>query len=258
MSKPNARHAAPSRPVGRRLAGAAAALAAGAVPLAVAGAAAAATVPAESTPPVGSTFSNSAFPESAFSDTALSSPTPSHSALSGSALSGSVLPDAGAHHPAAQNQVRLAPQTRSAVHHASGPAVTSNRGLADGAEHTAERLTAALPLSGLLPRAGTTSPIGPLQLAPNVLRNATLGLPAAALAPRAGELADGLAGQAKPLVAQLRRNGVPTVGDLTGKLSQTRLPVIGAVGGITGSLPVTTVLGSGSPVTGALQNLDGL
>ena len=59
-------------------------------------------------------------------------------------------------------------------------------------------------------------------------------------------------------MSQLRRTGVPTVGDLTGGLSATRLPVVGTVGSVTQTLPVTTLLGNESPVTGALQNVSGL
>src|SRR5260370_1029771 len=62
----------------------------------------------------------------------------------------------------------------------------------------------------------------------------------------------------QPLVSQRRSSGVPTVGDLTGGLSATQLPVVGTVGSVTQTLPVTTLLGTSSPVTGVLQNVSGV
>ena len=118
----------------------------------------------------------------------------------------------------------------------------------------AERPTSALPLSNLVPQLAPASG-GPLQLAPNVLRESAVGTLASGLSPQTRDLTGGLAGQAQPLVSQLRQTGVPTVGDLTGGLSSTQLPVVGTVGSVTQTLPVTTLLGTESPVTGALQNL---
>lgn len=68
----------------------------------------------------------------------------------------------------------------------------------------------------------------------------------------------GVISQAEPLVAQLRQTGVPTVGDLTGKLSDAQLPMVGSVGSLTQTLPVTGMLGADSPVTGVLQNAGSL
>jgi hypothetical protein len=136
-------------------------------------------------------------------------------------------------------------------------AAATSRALTDGATRTAGRLTSALPLSNLVPQLASTAG-GPLQLAPNVLQEGALGTLTAGVAPQANDLAGGLVGQTAPLVAQLHQTGVPTVGDLTTQLSRTQLPVVGTVGSLTGTLPVTTVLGTGSPVTGTLQNLSGL
>ena len=140
---------------------------------------------------------------------------------------------------------------------AGGLATSVDRALTGGAQSTAARLTSALPLSNLVPQLASASS-GPLQLAPTVLRDGALGTLTSGLSPQARDLTGGLVGQAAPLVSQLRQTGVPTVGDLTGGLSATQLPVVGTVGSVTQTLPVTTLLGTESPVTGALQNLSGL
>jgi hypothetical protein len=136
-------------------------------------------------------------------------------------------------------------------------ASSADHALTDGAQRTAERLTSALPLSNLVPELASTSG-GPLQLAPNVQRAGAVGTLTSGLAPQTRDLTGGLVGQAQPLVSQLRQTGVPTVGDLTGGLSATQLPIVGSVGSVTQTLPVTTLLGTESPVTGALQSISGL
>lgn len=74
----------------------------------------------------------------------------------------------------------------------------------------------------------------------------------------ADALVGGVISQADPAAAQLRRSGLPTVGDLTGTLSGTQVPGVGTVGSVTQKLPVTTVLGAESPVTGTLRSIGGL
>lgn len=100
--------------------------------------------------------------------------------------------------------------------------------------------------------------LGLADMSPQLGLPDSLGTLTTGVAPQANQLTGGLVGQATPVVSQLRQAGVPTVGDLTAGLSGTRLPVVGTVGSVTETLPVTTVLGSGSPVTGAVQNLSGL
>lgn len=276
------RHAAPAKPTGRRLAVAAAALAAGAVPLACAGSAAAATAPQAAAPmlpslglpdlplPLG-------LPDSAGSlaqglplagelplDEVVGDMTPPLSDVVQVGDLGGIIPQRPAQEapmirsarPVAQPET-LASNAEKMALNASGLATTADRALTGGAQQAAERLTGALPLANLVPALASTSS-GPLQLAPNVLRAGALGTLTSGLSPQTRDLTGGVVGQAQPLVSQLRQTGVPTVADVTGSLSSTQLPVVGTVGSVTQTLPVTTLLGTESPVTGALQNLSGL
>lgn len=284
MSIPQARkgrHAAPAKPAGRRLAVTAAALAAGALPLACAGTAAAATAPKDA--PMLPTLGMPGLPlplglPDAVGSLAGSLPLAGQLPV-GDLVTGMTPPlnevaqvgDLGGIIP--QRPAQAAPTIRSAdtleqpatlaanaesmALSAGGLATAANHTLTGGAQAAAERLTGALPLSGLVPQLASTSG-GPLQLAPNVLREGAVGTLTAGLSPQARDLTGGLVRQAQPLVSQLRQTGVPTVGDLTGSLSATQLPVVGTVGSVTQTLPVTTLLGSESPVTGTLQNLSGL
>lgn len=287
MSIPHAhkgRHAAPAKPAGRRLAAAAAALAAGAVPLLCAGTAAAATAPQDAPMlptlglpdmPLPLGLPDSVGPLAGSLPLAGELPigdlvtgmTPPLSDLVQVGDLGGIVPQQPA------QQIRTAPMVRSAqaveqpatlaanaesmALGASSLAASADHALTSGAQAAAARLTGALPLSNLVPQLASASS-GPLQLAPNVLREGAVGTLTSGLSPQARDLTGGLVGQARPLVSQLRQTGVPTVGDLTGGLSATQLPVVGTVGSVTQTLPVTTLLGTESPVTGALQNLSGL
>lgn len=64
----------------------------------------------------------------------------------------------------------------------------------------------------------------------------------------AGDLVD----RVQPVVRRLHGQGVPTVGEATAALSQTRVPVFGTVGDLTSAVPVGTALGQDSPVLDAL------
>lgn len=281
MSIPHAyqgRHAAAARPTGRRLAVAAAALAAGAVPVVCGGTAfaAAASAPRADLPatlglpdvplPLG-------LPGSVDS---LTAGIPLAQDLPVGEMVGDVTSPLGEivqvgdfgllpHQPAqAAPSVRSAPIAQqpdafsaSTALNTGNLATVADRALSGGTQRAAERLTAALPLSNLVPQLASTSD-GPLQLAPNVLHDGALGTLTSGVAPQTRDLTGGLVGQATPLVAQLRQSGVPTIGDVTTRLSATQLPVVGTVGSLTQTLPVTTVLGTRSPVTGAVQNLSGL
>jgi hypothetical protein len=165
--------------------------------------------------------------------------------------------------PEAQAQVRSATLDAQPADSAQKLAVGTGN-LANAAElvlggqtqRAATQLAEALPVNNLMPQLAASG--GPLGLAPNVLHQGALGTLTSGLSPQADALAGGVIGQAAPLVSQLRQGGVPTVSDLSGKLSGTQLPVVGSVGSLTQTLPVTGVLGADSPVTGALQNVGSL
>ena len=288
MSNPQARgrHAAPSTrgvlsgsilngTAGRRLAATAAALTAGAVPLVCAGAASAATAPQADLPTLG--LPNLALPyglpdsvdpltagvpiaQDLPIDDALSAAMPPLSDITQVGDLG-LLPQRA---PQADAQVRSATLEQQPADSAQKVALgagnlanATDRLLSEQAQRATSRLAEALPLNNLIPQLASASG-GPLQLAPNVLHEGALGKLASGLTPQTDELAGGVINQATPLVSQLRQTGVPTVGDLTGKLSETQLPMVGSVGSLTQTLPVTSMLGADSPVTGALQNVGSL
>ncbi|MGH6656571.1 MAG: hypothetical protein ACRDVE_15370, partial [Actinocrinis sp.] len=149
------------------------------------------------------------------------------------------------------------PAIRSAMPDAAGLSDAANRMLSGSAAQAVSRLTSALPLANVVPQLASAGD-GPLQLAPNVLRQGALATLADNVAPQSDALTGGLVGQTQPLVSQLHTRGVPTVGELTNNVSSTNLPVVGTVGSLTQTLPVSSVLGSTGPVTGALQNVSGL
>jgi len=287
MSTPHSRrgrHAAPGSPVGRRLATAAAALAAGTVPLAAAGPAVAATVQGElSTLGLPNAGLPLGLPDSAGS---LAAGLPVVQELPVNEVVADAMPplnqvmQVGDLGLLGQKQPAAAGLERSAVAqdqagtlrtdaldtaglntgamNTTALAQAAQRALGNATQHATGGLISQLPVANVVPQLAANTGGGPLELAPNVLREGALGTVASGFAPQADDLTGGVVGQAAPLVGQLRSNGVPTVGDLTSKLSRTQLPVVGNVGGLTSSLPVTSVLGAGSPVTGTLQNLDGI
>jgi hypothetical protein len=231
MSIPHARkgrHAAPARPTGRKLAVAAAALAAGATPLVCGGTAAAATAPTQRD-------------LSALGLPALGLPTQS---LSDMALPLG-LPDS-------LGTLTQKLPLLSKVTQVGGTGLLSKQ-----PPQVGQLVHSALPVADLVPKLAPTSG-GSVQLTPHALQDGALGALTSDIAPQASELTGGLVGQATPLVSQLRQTGVPTVGDLTSGLSGTQVPVVGTVGSVTQMVPVTTVLGAESPVTGTVQELSGL
>src|SRR5947209_2628387 len=275
------RHAAPSSKgilsgaTGRRLAVTAAALTAGAVPLACAGTAAAATGPQADLPTLG--LPNLALPfglpdsinplvagvpiaQDLPLDDALNAATPPLSDFTRVGDLGLLperAPQANAQVRAATLQQQPADSAQKLAVGASNLANAADRLLGSQTQRATTQLAESLPLNNVMPQLAAGSD-GPLALAPNVLHQGALGTLTAGLTPQADELAGGVIGQATPLVAQLRQSGVPTVSDLTGELSGTQLPMVGSVGGLTQTLPVSTMLGAGSPVTGALQNVGSL
>jgi hypothetical protein len=262
---------------GRRLAVTAAALTAGAVPLACAGTAAAATGPQADLQTLG--LPNVALPfglpdsiDPLIAGVPLANELPLDSTLSAATPPLSdimqvgdlgVLPErapnavAGAQVRSATLEEQPADAGQKLAFAGSSLANATDRLLGAQTQGATARLAEALPLNNLTPQLAAESG-GPLALAPNVLHQGALGTLTAGLTPQADELAGGVISQAAPLVSQLRQGGVPTVSDLTGKLSGTQLPMVGSVGSLTQTLPVTSVLGSGSPVTGALQNVGSL
>lgn len=245
MSIPRARkgrHAAPARPTGRRLAVAAAALAAGAAPLVCGGTAAAAAT--SSTQPDLSAL----VPTLALPDRTLPFGLPDSL---GTLTQGLPLT-----HDLPMNSVNDAvseamPLLGEVTH-------ADDLGLLAKQPPQAEQLAhSALPLAGLVSQLTPTSG-GPLRLTPHDLQDGVLGTLTSGIAPQTSSLTDGLVEQATPLVSQLHQVGVPTVGDVTSGLSGTQVPVVGTVGSVTQMVPVTTILGAQSPVTGTVQNLNGL
>ena len=274
------RHAAPSTKgilsgsTGRRLAATAAALTAGAVPLACGGTAAAATGPQADLQTLG--LPNVALPfglpdsidplvagvpiaDNLPLDSALSAATPPLSDLMQVGDLGLLpqRPQAGAQVRSAALAAQPADSAQKLAVGAGNLANAADRLLGGQTQRAATQLTEALPINNVMPQLAAESG-GPLALAPNVLRQGALGTLTAGISPQADQLAGGVIGQATPLVSQLRQGGVPTVSDLTGKLSGTQLPMVGSVGSLTQTLPVTSVLGADSPVTGALQNVGSL
>lgn len=141
--------------------------------------------------------------------------------------------------------------------HQAGAALTPTQAVADGARQLTGRLASALPVGSMVPTV-LPNPAQPLQVAPGLLDEGTLGTLSQRLAPQTQNITGAVVGQTAPLVDRLHQAGMPTVGDVTGQVSQTSLPGVGTVGGLTKSLPVTTALGPNSPVTGALNSLGGL
>lgn len=79
-----------------------------------------------------------------------------------------------------------------------------------------------------------------------------LGGLTAGFTPQTDALTGAVLQQADPMVAQLQQSGVPTVGDLTNRLGQTSLPVVGPVGHLTQTLPLSSVMGSANPLADTL------
>lgn len=257
MSIPQARkgrHAAPARPTGHRLAVAAAALAAGAAPLVCGGTAVAAT--ASTQPDLSALVPTLALPETALpfglpdSLGALTQGLPLTRDLPVNEAVSEAVPLLGDVTSAGGLGLlpKQPPPAGQLVHSAL---------LTQQPDAVAEQLTSALPLANLVSQLAPTSG-GPLQLTPHALQDGVLGTLTSGIAPQTSSLTDGLVEQATPLVSQLHHAGVPTVGDVTSGLSGTQVPVVGTVGSVTQMVPVTAVLGAQSPVTGAVQNLNGL
>lgn len=278
MSSPSARkgrHAAPrargllsgrlpNGSTGRRLAATAAALTVGALPLACApGAAAASAAPADlaglNLPDLGLPFGLPYSIDPLSADLPLARDLPLVQTLGAATPAPGDVAQAGAEARSAESERQVAASARQVAFGTGDLANAADRLLAGQARRATAPLAEVLPLHQPDPMPQLTAASGAaLRLVPHVLHQGALGKLTTGFAPQAEAVTGGVIGRAAPLAAQLRRSGVPTVGDLTGKLSETPLPLVGSVGNLTRTLPVTSALGADSPVTDALQNVGSL
>jgi len=249
------KHRRPHRSTGRNLAATAAVLTAGALPLAVAGSAFADTAPTAASPlsalplnsgtiPLGlgemAQPVNAALPLAGTLANAVTS-----SVGSGDLPVGGVLGT-----DTSQTQNREAVMT--------GQATAETADLTGRTSQLAGHLASALPVEGLVTEVAPAMAGGPMQLAPTVLQNGAVGTLTDGFGGKAMQLTNGAVGQVQPVVSQLHQQGVPTVGDVTTSLSQTKVPVFGTVGGLTSAVPVSEMVGDQSPVLGTVGAASGL
>jgi hypothetical protein len=71
--------------------------------------------------------------------------------------------------------------------------------------------------------------------------------------PQADTLTGSALQQTNPVVGRLQQRGVPTVGNLTNKLGESSVPMVGPVGHLTRTLPLSTVLGTANPLADTLS-----
>jgi hypothetical protein len=147
-------------------------------------------------------------------------------------------------------------QTREAV--TTGQATAETADLAAKTTQLTNKLSTVVPVSGLVHEVAPAMAGQPMQLAPTLLQDGTVGTLTNGFGGKSMELTGGVVGQAKPLVTQLHQQGVPTVGDVTTSLSQSKLPVFGNVGGLTAAVPVSEMVGNNSPVLGTVGAVSGL
>jgi hypothetical protein len=247
------KHRRPQRSASRNLAATAAVLAAGALPLAAAGSAFADTAPAGQGP-----LSSLSLSQVPFGLGAAASPVDGAVPLAGTiaeAVTSSVgsgdLPAGGL---LGANSAQT--QTREAV--MTGQAANEAGGLASKTSLMAGQLTGELPVAGLVDEVAPAMAGGPMQVAPNLLQDGTVGTLTDGFGGRTMDLANGTVDQMQPVVSQLHRQGVPTVGDVTTSLSQTDVPVFGTVGNLTSAVPVSQMVGDQSPVLGTVGAASGL
>jgi len=100
----------------------------------------------------------------------------------------------------------------------------------------------------------TGSATGAVGALTSTMPNGGLGGLTAGLTPQTDALTTPLLQQAAPVVSQLQQSGVPTVGGLTNQLSQTSVPMVGTVGHLTQTLPISSVLGTSNPLADTLNS----
>ena len=251
------KHRRPHRSAARNLAATAAVLTAGALPLAAAGSAFADAAPATGSPlsalPLSSSTSSLPLGLGAAAqpvDAALPLTGTLTSAVTSSVGSGDL--------PVGGVLGTDTPQVQTREAAVTGQATAEAANLAAKTSQLGGRLTSVLPVSGLVTEVAPAMAGGPMQVAPTLLQDGTVGTLTDGFGSRAMQLASGVVGQVHPAVAQLRQQGVPTVGDMTTSLSQTQVPVFGNVGNVTSAVPVSEMIGDQSPVLGTVGAASGL
>ena len=235
------------------MAATAAVLTAGALPIVAAGSAFAETAPSAAAPlpalPLGTTVP--------LQVTTMAGPVESVLPLAGTltrAVTSAV--DTGDLQGSLLGSVTPQAQTREAV--TTGQATAETADLAAKTTQLTNKLSAVVPVSGLVHEVAPAMAGQPMQLAPTLLQDGTVGTLTNGFGGKSMELTNGVVGQAKPLVTQLQKQGLPTVGDVTTSLSQSKLPVFGNVGGLTAAVPVSEMVGNNSPVLGTVGAVSGL
>ena len=246
------RHRRPGRSTGRNLAATAAVLAAGALPLAAAGSAAAAAALAAGGPLAALPLSSPSLGSLPGGLGAAAAPLQGAVPLAGTAA-GDVTDSVGAGDlPVGGLLGTASPQAQTRAAQMDRQAAFETAALASGTTQMTGRVASAVPVAGLLDQVAPAASGQRARMAPAAAQDGGTGLLAEGVGARTTELTSRFVGRMGPVVGQLHTAGVPTVGDVTSTLSQTRMPMFGTVGGLTSAVPVTQVLGDGSPVVGAL------
>ena len=247
------KHRKPSRTAPRNLATAAAVNTPGALPIAAASSAFADAAPVAAAPlsalPLGTTVPLQVATIAGPAESAL----PLAGTLTGAATSAV---DTGDLQNGLTGVVSPQAQTREAL--TTGQATAETAALAAKTTQMTGKLTGLVPVGGLVHEVAPAMTGQPVQLAPTLLQDGAVGTITDGFGGKSMELTDGVVGQAAPFVAQLQKQGVPTVGDVTTSLSQSKVPVFGTVGGLTAAVPVSEMVGDNSPVlgtVGAVSNL---
>jgi hypothetical protein len=231
------KHRRPRRSTGRNLAATAAVLTAGALPVAAAASAFADAAPAAGSPPAAT------LPLSSVADGLDGAAVPLQGTLplattATADVTGSV---AQGDLPVGGLLGAASPQSQARASQMDQQAAFETAAVASDASRLTGRITAQPEVSGLL-----------AQAAPNTFgtgaNGGTVDGFAGRLGTRATQATDRVVSGMSPVVGQLRTQGVPTVGDVTSTLSQTKMPVFGTVGGLTSVVPASEMLGDGSPM----------
>jgi hypothetical protein len=131
------------------------------------------------------------------------------------------------------------------------------RNLDDGAHATVGQLTGQVQMQQVVPQV-MQEPNGSLKPAPGLPGPGAIGELSQNLTPQAHRLTGVADAQTGSLLADVDQSRMPTVGDVSGGLANTPLPGFGTVHGLTGSLPVDSMLSSSGVATGTLDNISDL
>jgi hypothetical protein len=249
------KHRRPHRSTGRTVAATAAVLAAGALPVAAAGSAFADAAPTTASPLAGlplSTAVPATLPLGLGGLEQAAGPLQGALPLTRTAtgdladsLSEGDLPVGGV-------LGASSPQALDRAARMDEQAAFETAGLATAATGLTGQVASSPEVAGLMQAAEVRAFGQPFEMAPDLLHDGTLGSLAQRAGGRAMGLTDELVTKMSPTVDQLRGEGVPTVGDVTGAVSRAKVPVFGTVGGLTSTVPVTQTLGADSPVLGTV------